>query len=58
MTWKCKNEKCLKTFEVLARITTREQTQDYASTKTEKIVEKACCPYCLSIDFEEVKETT
>lgn len=60
MTWKCKNEQCGKTFEIPARLTTRETmlAEQFPTNKKEEIIEKACCPFCLSISFEEVKETT
>ena len=58
MSWKCKNKDCGKTFEIAARLTIRENLgQDFPSSRKEKILEKACCPFCESIDFEAVKET-
>lgn len=59
MTWKCKKKDCGKTFEIPARLTIRENVpQQFPSPKKEKIIEKACCPFCESIDFEAVKKET
>jgi hypothetical protein len=55
MPWKCKNVNCGKTFPMLARIST-EKKQPYGMESIRVVVERFCCPYCESTEFEEVKE--
>jgi hypothetical protein len=55
--WKCKNPNCNKLFPMLARISIEKRpppsfTPDVPSRV---IVEKPCCPFCESIEFEEMK---
>jgi len=54
--WKCKNPQCGKTFPILARISIEKVPPPTFSPEVPRrvIVEKACCPYCESIEFEEI----
>jgi len=52
--YRCKNKDCKKTFPIPARITSKPLGQFTSNT----LIEKVCCPHCLCIDIEEVKETT
>jgi len=52
LTWKCTN--CGRTFELTARISI-ERTPQFDMYTKRIIVDKPCCPFCESIEFEEVK---
>ena len=55
--WKCKT--CGKTFPLPARISCERTSPNPFTISTQAtriIVEKPCCPFCESIEFEEVKE--
>lgn len=56
--WKCKNPKCERTFPVLARISVEKRGPPTFSldAPTRVIVDKPCCPFCESLEFEEAKE--
>ena len=55
--WKCKN--CGKTFPVLARISVEKRPPPGGPLDVTRVmVDKPCCPFCESIEFEEVKEPT
>jgi len=55
--WKCKNPTCNRTFSMLARISVEKRPPPTFSLDmpSRVIVEKPCCPFCESIEFEEVK---
>lgn len=53
MTWKCRS--CGKTFELSARISFEKATVEFNPQIKRVIVEKPCCPFCESIEFDEVK---
>jgi len=54
--WKC--NKCGRTFPLTARVSVERRPSTVACTPdiTRVVVEKSCCPFCESIEFEEVKE--
>lgn len=55
--WKCKG--CGRTFPIPARISVEKKLTGKPNPwdeSTRTVVEKACCPYCECIEFEEVKE--
>lgn len=49
--WKCKNEDCSKIFYIPARKLLKFKAEFYRDAES---VEKACCPHCLSIEFEPI----
>jgi len=51
--WKCKN--CGRIFHVLARISIEKLPPSSSFDARRVIVEKPCCPFCESIEFEEVE---
>jgi hypothetical protein len=58
MTLRC--TVCGKTFPIAARISVRTRMPPFSGDNqsadpSEKIIEKACCPYCDRIEIEEVK---
>jgi len=55
--WKCKNPDCQRTFLLPARISVEKRSPPSFSPDqpVRVIVEKHCCPFCESIEFEEVK---
>ena len=55
--WKCKNKDCSRVFPVLARISVEKRCTTFSCPDVLRvIVEKPCCPFCESLEFEEVKE--
>lgn len=56
MPWKCKNPECGRTFYLTARITIERKPAYGSMDITRILVDKPCCPFCESIEFEEVKE--
>jgi len=56
--WKCNNPNCSRTFHVLGRISTEKRPPPNFSLDlpTRVIVDKTCCPFCESIEFEPIKE--
>lgn len=57
MTWKCKNPNCEKLFHVLGRISIEKRALGFGNPEVLRvIVEKPCCPFCESVEFELVKE--
>jgi len=57
--WKCKNPECGRTFPMLGRISTEKRMPPAGfspSGPDRTIVEKPCCPFCESLEFEEIKE--
>ena len=56
--WKCKNPGCSRTFSMLGRISIEKRPPPTFSLDmpSRVIVEKPCCPFCESIEFEEVKK--
>jgi len=54
--WKCKNTECGKIFHISAKISIEKKPTSFTAENTRTIVEKACCPFCESIDFELVEE--
>jgi len=58
--WKCKNPNCGRTFSVLARISIEKRSPPSFSPDMPSriIVEKPCCPFCESIEFERNKEAS
>ncbi len=53
--WRCKNSDCKRTFQLYARISLEKKLTNYEMDYQRVIVEKPCCPFCESIEFEEVK---
>jgi ribosomal protein L37AE/L43A len=51
--WKCKE--CGRTFPIPARISFEKAPPPGSFDVKRVIVEKACCPFCESIEFEEVE---
>lgn len=56
MTWKCRNPECGRTFEMAARISIEKTPKGFCPDAKRIIVEKPCCPFCESIEFEETKK--
>jgi len=56
--WKCKNPNCERTFPVLARISVEKRRPPSFSpdAPTRVVIDKPCCPFCESLEFEEIKE--
>ena len=55
--WKCKNPECGRTFPLVARISSENRSigrLPYSEIRV--IVDKPCCPFCESIEFEEITE--
>lgn len=50
--FKCSSASCGKTFLVPAKIITEHKSLDFTASRT--VVEKACCPFCEGLEFEEV----
>ena len=57
MKYKCLNESCKRTFEHAAHIVREESdTCPSLQTRTPTVtVDRYCCPYCLSLNIEEIK---
>lgn len=54
--WKCKNKDCGRVFPVLGRISVEKRGPNFASLDAVRtIVEKPCCPFCESLEFEWVE---
>lgn len=55
--YKCKNAECSRTFCIPGRISTEKAPADVHNFTARRIVvEKPCCPFCESIEFEEVQK--
>ena len=53
--WQCLNPDCKKIFQVLGRVSKRKRPpQDVGYDVTEIITDSPCCPFCQSLEFEEV----
>jgi hypothetical protein len=56
MTWKCRDENCGRTFEVLGRISTEKKplpvNRGWTEEVTRIIIDSPCCPFCQSLEFE------
>ena len=50
--FKCSSNDCGKTFLLPGRITTEKKSLDFTVVRV--VVEKACCPFCEGLEFEEV----
>jgi len=56
MPFKCKNPECGKTFPLPGRISEEKRpASGFIPDVTRRIVEKPCCPFCESIEFEEIR---
>lgn len=57
--FKCKNGNCNRTFLLPARISIEKRPPPSFALDipSRVIVEKPCCPFCESIEFEEVKSS-
>jgi hypothetical protein len=53
MVFKCKSPECGRTFLLPGRISTEKKPRDFTADAVRIVVERACCPYCESIEFEE-----
>lgn len=56
--WKCKNPDCNRTFPMPARISVEKRAPPSFSldAPSRVVIEKACCPFCESIEFEGVED--
>jgi hypothetical protein len=53
LSWRCKNPGCLKIFHLSGRILSKPPPQGWVADVVS--VEKPCCPFCQSLDFEPIR---
>lgn len=56
MKYKCLSQECNKTFFIPGRLTTESKPRNQYSDVTRELFDVPVCPFCKSLEFEEIKE--
>jgi hypothetical protein len=51
--FKCSSSTCGKTFLIPAKVMIERKPKDFFSETSRVVVERACCPFCEGLEFEE-----
>ena len=51
--FKCSSRDCGKAFLIPAKVMVERKPKEFYSETTRTVVEKACCPFCECLEFEE-----